>query len=434
MVAFSAAVAHAQYAPGLTPQEQAKPWSVAATIRGFYDDNYLTLPKTIPGTTPGTFVNGARSSYGIEASPSVAYNHSMADTLISASYVYDMQWYQDREGTVDQSHQFNARMDHEFTERYKMSVGESFVIAQEPTVVDTTVISTPLRVAGNNIHNTATIDGTAVLNKMFDVHAGYANSLYAYQQNAGDESPARSYPSYSAILDRIDQTATVDLRWKVLPETTGVLGYQYEYVNYTSPEYVIYPGKSEFTGAFVPGYLANARNSESDFVYVGADQSFSPKLNASIRLGAQYIDYFNDGMTALSPYADASLTYQYMPQSSAQVGVKHIRNATDVAGITGTSLVLDEESTSAYVSVTHKVTSKFTASMMAQAQFSSFDGGGAIYDGKEENFYILNLDFAYHFTPWLAGDAGYNYSKLNSDLSDRSYARDVVYIGIRATY
>ena len=31
-------------------------------------------------------------------------------------------------------------------------------------------------------------------------------------------------------------------------------------------------------------------------------------------------------------------------------------------------------------------------------------------------------------------EAGYNYSKLNSDLQFRSYTRDVMYLGIRAVY
>jgi hypothetical protein len=95
---------------------------------------------------------------------------------------------------------------------------------------------------------------------------------------------------------------------------------------------------------------------------------------------------------------------------------------------------LDEESTAVYVSISHRVTSRFTASIMGQAQYSSFNGGGGLYDGKEENFYTANINLAYHFTPWLAGETGYSYSKLNTELPDRGYARDVVYVGVRATY
>jgi hypothetical protein len=142
LVALGAAAAHAQYAPGLSSMETSKPWSLAATIRGFYDDNYLTLPSSYTATTQNGTVETfhSRDSYGVELSPSIAYNHSVEDTLLSASYVYDMKWYEDRDGTTDQTHQLNAKMDHEFSERYKLTLNESFVISQDPGVLDPAVI------------------------------------------------------------------------------------------------------------------------------------------------------------------------------------------------------------------------------------------------------------------------------------------------------
>lgn len=446
LVALGAAAAHAQYAPGLSSMEASKPWSFSGVVRGFYDDNYLTLPRTYPVTLPnGTpgFLH-ARDSFGMELSPAIYYNHSVEDTLLSASYVYDLHWYEDRDGTMDQTHQFNARMDHEFSERYKMTLNESFVISQDPGVLDPVVVSTPLRVPGSNVRNTSTVDFTLQLTRLFDVHVGYANSVYAFQQNAGDEYPANSYASYSASLDRMDQTATVDLRWKALPETTGVLGYSFENLAYTSPEDIIFDTAAPGTPAYFNGpghYAASSRDSDTSSVYIGADESFTPKLNGSIRAGGEYIYYYNyNDSHNISPYVDANLTYQYMPQSTAQFGLKELHNATDVAGF-GSTPVLDEQSTYVYLSVSHRVTSRFTASGLAQAQYSTLNGGGTSYNGEKDNFYILNLNLLYHFTPWLAGETGYAYSKLNSELTGipsgtapRSYTRNMVYVGVRATY
>jgi len=440
MLALGAVAAHAQYAPGLSSLEASKPWSFSGVVRGFYDDNYLTLPKSIPTILPNGTLGSvhSRDSYGVEVSPGIYYNHSVEDTLLSASYVYDLDWYQDRDGTTDQTHQFNAKMDHEFSERYKMTLNESFVIAQDPGVLDPAVVATPLRVAGSNVRNTAGADFTIQLTHLFDVHLGYANSVYAYQQNGGDEFPANAFASYSALLDRMDQTGTVDLRWKALPETTGVLGFSFENLAYTSPEDIIFsaaglPGSLAYI--YGPGhYVSSSRNSDTSTLYVGADESFTPNLNGSIRAGGEYIDYYNNDSHSISPYVDASLTYQYMPQSTAQFGLKQLHNATDVAGTIGTTPVVDEESTAVYLSVSHRVTSRFTAAALAQAQYSTFNGGGATYNGLKENFYILNINFAYHFTPWLAGETGYAYSKLNTELLDRGYTRDMVYVGVRATY
>jgi len=437
MVALGAASMHAQYAPGLSPLEMSKPWSVAASLRGFYDDNYLTLPNGYDG-------RGSRppTSAGMEVTPSVAFNHSVETTLMSASYIYDLEWYENK-STTDQSHQFNARLSHEFSEKYKLAVHETFVIAQEPTVIDPSIVSTPLRVEGNNMHNTAGADFMAELTKLFDLHLAYNNNVYAYQQKAPDVVgyPFNlTYPSRSADLDRMEQLATVDIRWKALPETTGVLGYQYGHIDYTSPEAIIYvaPVPPTVPPTTKPAVFSNIRNDDEHFVYVGVDQSFREDLNGSIRVGGEYLDYYKDGgLKELSPYIDASLTWQYLPGSSVLAGVKHEHSSTDVTGGgigSNESPVLDADVTAAYISLTHKMTDKITASVMGQAQYSTFNGGGAGFNGRDENFYVLTMNLAYHINPWWMTELGYNYSKLNSEIPYRSYTRNMVYVGVRATY
>jgi hypothetical protein len=445
LVALGAASVQAQFAPGLTPLETSKPWSISASLRGFYDDNYLTLPKTYPSAT-GIGVGHPLASWGAEVTPGVAVNHSVENTLITASYVYDLKWYENRSDT-DQSHQFNGHLEHEFSERYNLKLNESFVVAQEPTVIDPTIISTPLRVEGNNVRNTGQIDFTDSLTKNFDLHLGYGNTVYAYQQTARsvigyglNQDAGEALGTYdpqasrSALLDRMEQLATIDIRWKATPETTGILGYQYGHTAYTAPEYIIFPVPPYNGPVASTGYMSNIRNSDSHFVFVGADESFTPDLNASIRAGAEYLDYYNFHDSRLSPYVDASLTDQYLPGCAAQLGVKHVHNPTDVVGQFGTTPVLDEESTAIYASDSHKLTDRLSVSVMGQAQLSTFVGGGSGYDDKEDQFFILQVNFAYHFNPWLTTEAGYNYSRLKSDLADRSYTRDVMYLGFRATY
>ena len=39
LAALSAASVQAAYAPGLSPQEKSKAWTISGTLRGFYDDN-----------------------------------------------------------------------------------------------------------------------------------------------------------------------------------------------------------------------------------------------------------------------------------------------------------------------------------------------------------------------------------------------------------
>jgi hypothetical protein len=297
------------------------------------------------------------------------------------------------------------------------------------------------------VRNTGQLDFTDSLTRNLDLHFGYGNTVYAYQQTArsvigyGLNTPATGayipIASRSALLDRMEQLATLDLRWKATPDTTGVLGYQFGHTDYTAPEPIIFPSPPYNTTTPTgvnTGYNSNIRNDDSHFVFVGADQSFTPDLNGSIRVGGEYLDYYNFHTSRLSPYVDASITDQYQPGCSAQLGVKHVHNATDVVGLQGTTPVLDEETTAIYISDTHKLTDRLTLSLMGQAQLSTFVGGGSGLDGKEDQFFILQVAFAYHFNPWFSTEAGYDYSRLKSDLAERSYTRDFMYVGLRATY
>jgi outer membrane scaffolding protein for murein synthesis (MipA/OmpV family) len=44
----------------------------------------------------------------------------------------------------------------------------------------------------------------------------------------------------------------------------------------------------------------------------------------------------------------------------------------------------------------------------------------------------LNLE--YRFNPNWSTEVGYNFDRLDSDLRDRSFTRNRVYAGVRATY
>lgn len=262
------------------------------------------------------------------------------------------------------------------------------------------------------------------------------NTLTAYQEVAS-RVPAPGtgkIASYSAALDVMDQLVIGDLRWKFRPETTGVTGYQFEDVVYTSPEYIIYPGTP---GAPPGGYRANIRNEQDHFAFVGVDQSLAQDLNASIRVGGEYVDYVNFHENEISPYADASLTYQFTPVSYVQLGVKHVHNTTDVTGGSfyggNGSPVLDAESTVGYASLSHSM-GPLTISVLGQAQWSDYKGGGPGIDGKEDTFFIGGINLAYKINPFLIAEAGYNYNRLLSDLPDRAYVRNQGYVGLRATY
>jgi hypothetical protein len=421
-----------------------KPWSIAGSLRGFYDDNINTQPEG-PGKV---------DSFGFEVSPSAAVNLDAGSTTFKGSYIYDNRYYFERRNT-DQSHDVELDLNHNFSARYSAGFTESFVIAQEPEILaGTGAVATPLRVNGNNLHNTINVNFQAQLTRLFGLVFGYNNSIYSYDNNHGN-TPTPTQPSESALLDFIQHTFTIDSTWALTETTRGVFGYKFQAVYNTSDESV---QNDPFGPPFLDGYPfggpnyvpADSRNNYSDYVYVGVDETFASYLSASVRVGLQYLDYYNAGMqtpsgifvrsseNSLSPYASLTLNYTYADGGVLAFGFNYSHNQTDQAASSfdpGAGVTLDEKSAVVYLTATQQLTMltpKLTASASLQYQNSVFNGGPA--NEQTQDFYLLGLDLAYQFDPHLSAETGYNFNVLTSDIASLAYTRNQLFVGVKAIY
>lgn len=407
-LALGAAALHA-YDPQLTRQQTGRPWSVAATVRAFYDDNITTSPDRF-----------AESSYGLEVSPSAHLNLPMEQTFVSLGYSYSLRWYEDRDPhNIDQSHEFNGRLRHQFNPRHDIGIEDSFVVTSEPTVAERFgIVTSPVRTRTKSdiMHNRGAIEDNFGLTQQIGLSFGYVNNWYDYEQ----EDPG----SRSALLDRIEHLLRGDLRYTMNPKLVGIAGYTFGLNNYTGDDFISPNGL---------GVKSRIRDSYSHYGYVGADYDMTAQLRASGRVGIQYTDYHKANDSSVNPYADASVTYAYLPGSSVQLGIHHGRNATDVSAVDAKGRpTLDAETTAVYGQVSHRITPKFTGSLIGQYQMSSFNQGAN--DGNGEDLWLVGINFEYRFNQHWSADAGYNYDQLSSDIKNRGYDRNRVYLGVRASY
>jgi uncharacterized protein (PEP-CTERM system associated) len=256
------------------------------------------------------------------------------------------------------------------------------------------------------------------------MQAGYANSYYNYK----DEG-FTGVASSSGTSDRIEQTFHLDGRWQLSPDTVGVIGYQYGMFNYTGDEQI---------GTLQPGnivLMSDSRNDRSQYGYLGLDHKFLSNFSGTLRAGARYTDYYNDpngNNTQVSPYVLANLHYDYAPESFVEAGFSFDRNATDQLSISGNSFTLDQESAVLYGSLTHRILPHLFGNVTGQYQASMYNGGAD--DGQVDNFFLLGLNLRYQFNPYLSAEVGYNYDKLNSEVPNRGFSRNQVYIGLTGRY
>ena len=130
---------------------------------------------------------------------------------------------------IDQTHQFDLWLDHAFTERWQAKVQDSFVVGQEPELIGG---GQATRVEGNNIRNTANLTLNTMWTRLFSTKLGYQNTFYDYQNANGTAAD----PSLAGLLNRVEQSISLDLQWAVAPETMAFIGGMFGWVDYTADE------------------------------------------------------------------------------------------------------------------------------------------------------------------------------------------------------
>ena len=424
LVALGAASLQAAYGQNLTEGDNQKPWSVSVAVRGFYDSNYSLSPSRSSG-----FGNGPQHSMGAEVSPGASYYvNKGGQTTFGISALGTMKYYASRPNNdADYTYQGNVNLDHHFDQNYEMKLADSVVYAQDPTILEQGGVLTGPgsgTIARDNIsalHNTGRLDFIGQFTPVLGGELAYNNNFYSYD-NSG----------YSALLDRVEHLVAADIRFTLQPETILIGGYQFGYNDFNS-------GGSLDTAGTIP---SSSRDIYSHYFYGGVDETFSTELSGSVRLGAQYTDYFNDSSASATwnPYADGNLTYRYMQGSSATLGVRHSRNATDQIGtgfgvLSTANLVLDQETTAIYANILHQFTAKISASVMGQYQNSSFSGtGSGSVLSSSDDYFVIGANAQYHINQYFLAETGYNFDKLDSKVAARGFTRHVVYLGFRATY
>lgn len=426
LVALGASGLQAASVAGLTA-DSPRPWSVSLTLRGFYDDNINTVH------------NNKQEVFGVEASPSIGLSWAREQTSITASYLYSIKYYDHtptgNSDRFDQSHTFNVALNHAFSPRYQISVTDSFVIGQEPDLLRATQsLDTIQRLPGDNIRNYGTINLDGQLTPVFGFQVGYANSLFDYHDSGGFDASHTDqngigFASFSGLLDRIEHEIHVDARWQLEPNTVGLIGYKFRLANYTGDEKI---GTDPLTGEDL---TSKVRDSRMHYVYGGVDHTFRPDFTGSVRGGASFIDYYNDpnNETDIAPYVMASLRYTYMVESYVDAGFSYDRTATDQFSVSDNGKILhDSQTGTLWASINHRLAPQLYGGLTGQIQNSQYKGG--VQNNQDDWFYLLGLNLEYRFNRNLSAHAGYNFDKLDSQINDRGFDRNRVYIGLTAGY
>lgn len=420
--------------------EPQKPWSISAKVRGFYDDNYATAPnnQSIPG------VREKRSSWGVNIVPYFNVELLQDLTTIRFMYRWDGRWYADRGATNqnmewDNTHQIRLGINHEFCEQYSIDVFDEFVISQRPDILAPASgqYATFTRSDGNNLRNY----GGAAFNGMWSERLGsrieYSNTYYDFEQDAppGGLVAPGWWTSRSALLNRMEHRATLDLRYQSRPTMVGLIGYRFEYTDQTGDTPL---GVDVTTGSPI---LPSVRNRQGNFFFIGGEHTFNELHMLNWRAGVEWARYpdatANMKGDRLLPYVDLMYQYLFNDRTKLQLGMKNEMFQTDIAFATlgsavGEGPTQDAMASSVYAAVTYDITARLTALGRCYTQFSRFNGG--IADRDYDFWYTADINLNYEINKYLDAEIGYAWDRLDSDLPARRYTRNRFYFGFHAVY
>lgn len=378
----------AAYEPVKLP-DSSRRWSVTLTTRGEFDDNI------------DTSASNERSSWKGIVEPQLQVNAPFDQTFVGFRYQYRAVYFERRESEpVDQEHLADLTLAHTVNPRLQLDLREQLRRGVEPELIEERTGDQFIRRRqGDYLYSSLNGGLSYNLSQRWTTSVRGGWDLWDYDR------------ADSSINDRDVYRGTVAVNYGLDRRTAAGLGYQFYHVGYD-----------------VPG-TNDQRNSDSHIVYLSGVRRFNPQLSGQTNVGLELRE-FGDGANDLGPWVDASLTYNYGPQSAATLGFRYSITTTEV----GTFRSAD--SADIYGQITHRVTAKILVSGTATVSLDSFSNpvGPVGDDSFTEEILSLAVAARYQFTRWLSGDVRYNFDQVTSDFAGRDFVRNRVSIGCRLVY
>jgi len=411
-IALGTSVIQAVETGALNAQQTKKAWSVSASLRGFYDDNFNSQPSATKESSTGAEI-GAGVDYGVAGDM----------TSVNFGYDFNARYYEKALNAAndrsDFTHNLNATLTHAASERLRFTANEQFVVGQEPEfLAQGSTISNPQRVSGDNYRNSASVGANFQATSRLGLGVNYNNSITDYEDEGDDSSSSR--------LDRMEHTVAFQPSWVLTQQTVAIGRIQYSRSDFAREDELLQTG---FTST------GKSRDSRSLVISGGLQHEFNNNLSGSFEIGGQRVEFPNNPATkeTWTPWAEASVDYQLQSQTSIRAGVSYRRSPSDlVASVSNSDFVTDAKAASIYAELSHQLSQRFEIGASARYQSLEFNGG--IFDGRKDNFLLLGLNAAYQINPNLEANAGYNFDDLSSDAPGRTYERNKVYLGLTARY
>ncbi len=385
-----------------------------------YDDNTLAQPDNFTTfvTNP---VTGKRSTVttDVDTSDSAFFNFSLgvgytaATPRLSFTMGADVgvNYYFDRDGrNYDVNGGLSLRLSYKLTPRAFLEVSSynAYESQGDYGATDLTNFGGQFGGSGRTPGTTANRDGDYFyttdrvgLNYQFTprISAVFSDTLTAFAYDSD---------LYATVQDRIENYASVEGQYLLLPNLSLAATYRFGYVDYFSVN----------------------NDSQTHFVLGGFDYSANQRLHASVRAGVEFREYFDTVGDETSPYAEANVNYSLSRNSSIALSTRY--------GIEEGDLAADNTPADTFrigLDYSQNITARISAYLGAYYTHTFYETPTTNNAGSfTENTYDVSVGARYAINRHLSAEIGYTHTTFDSDLADRSYDRNRYFAGVRLSF
>ena len=250
---------------------------------------------------------------------------------------------------------------------------------------------------GNYLYTTDKVFVSYVWTQRFSTKTSYNFEAYNFDNSA-----------VAVFSNRVSNTFGNEFRFQLVPTTSLVAEYRYGIISYETA----------------------SLNSTTHFALGGIDHTFNPRLSASLRGGAEFRSYEQDG-DRTGPYLEGSVTYALGRRTSVTWNSRYGLEEPDVAGSQSRTTFRTGLQTK------FNLTSRISSSVdlyYVHDQYHAFTSGPIMSSAFTENTFDGNLSLHYAITPLIGVQAGYHYTDISSDNLFREYSRNRVSAGVSLTF
>jgi hypothetical protein len=250
---------------------------------------------------------------------------------------------------------------------------------------------------GNYLYTTDRAFVSYAWSQRFSTKTSYTFEAYNYDNN-----------SVGAFSNRTSNTFGNEFRLQLVPTTSLVAEYRYGIVSYEN----------------------SILDSTTHFALGGIDHIFNPRLTATLRGGAEFRSYDNDG-TRNGPYVESAVTYALGRRTSVSWTTRY--------GLEEPDLLNAQSRTTLRTGLQTKfsMTSRIGAALelyYVHDDYHLFNMGPVVTPGFSDDSFDADVSLRYGITRLLGVQAGYHFTKVTSDAALRDYSRNRFSAGLNLTF